>query len=153
MLYLVGVNLSILGSIFCDSDDSGDEAVESSKNNEKSPKGKDVVRVTENTQKDTYTLEIKKKIVDSAIEKGPELVAGAIKDAEPKIGIVLVISKAAAEAIKHTGGMAPIPRLLTIGSAALVTAAGTSLGMELGKAAAENIQKGDEIEASKSKLA
>ena len=56
MLYLVGVNLSIFGSIFCDSDDeaaedSDDEAVESYKNNEKSPKEKDVVRVTENKKK------------------------------------------------------------------------------------------------------
>ena len=56
MLYLVGVNLSIFGSIFCDSDDEGaedsdDEGVESSNNNEKSPKEKDVVRVTENTKK------------------------------------------------------------------------------------------------------
>jgi len=64
MLSLVGVNLSIFGSIFCDSDD---EAVESSKNNEKSPKGKDIVRVTENTKNDTYTLEIKRDTVNSAV--------------------------------------------------------------------------------------
>ena len=66
ILYLLGVNLSIFGSIFCDSDDeeaedSDDEAVEIYKNNEKSPKEKDVVRVTENTKNYTYTFEIKKK--------------------------------------------------------------------------------------------
>jgi hypothetical protein len=45
--------------------------------------------------------------------------------------------------------MAPVPRLLTVGSAAFVTAAGTSLGLGLGKAATKNTNKGDEIEASK----
>lgn len=71
MLYLVGVNLSVLVSLFCDSEaaeDSDDEAVESSKNTEKSPKGKDVVQVTENTQ--NYTVEFNKNIVDNALEKG-----------------------------------------------------------------------------------
>lgn len=56
MLYLVGVNISIFGSLFLDSEYSDDEAVESSKNNEESPKEKDVVRVTENTKNDTYTF-------------------------------------------------------------------------------------------------
>src|SRR5882762_9247652 len=153
MLYLVVVDLSIYGSIFCDSEGSDDEAVESSKNNEKSPKGKDVVRVTENTQIDTYTIEINKKIIESAIEKGPELVMEGIKDVGPKLGIAAAAGKAATEAIKHTGGMAPLPRLIAVGSAAFVTAAGTTIGMGLGKAAIENTNKGAEIEASKSKLA
>jgi hypothetical protein len=156
------VNLSIFGSIFCDSDDeaeedsddeaaedSDDEAVEIYKNNEKSPKEKDVVRVTENTKNYTYTFEINKKIVDSAIEKAPEIVVEGLKDVAPKLGVAAAAGKAAAEAIKHTVGMAPLPRLLTVGSAAFVTAAGTSLGLELGKAATENKQKGAEIVASK----
>jgi hypothetical protein len=143
MLYLVGLDLSILGTIYCSSGDedeevSGEEAVESSKNKEKSPKEKDVVRVTENTQ--NYTFEINKKIVDSAIEKGPELVVEGIKEVAPKLGVAAAAGKATAEAIKHTGGMAPVPRLLTVGGAAFATAAGTTLGMELGKAATENKQ-------------
>jgi hypothetical protein len=156
MLYLVEVNLSIFGSIFCDSDDeaaedSDDEAVESSKNNEKSPKEKDedVVRVTENTQKDTYSLEIAKKVVDSAIEKGPELVVEGIKEVAPQLGIAAAAGKVAAETIKQTGGMAPVPRILTVGSAAFVTAVGTSVGLAIGKAATRNTEKGAEIEASK----
>ena len=153
MLYLVGVNPSIFGSIFCDSEDSDNEDVESSKNNDESPKEKDVVKVTENTKKDTYTLEIDKKIVDNAIEKGPELAAEAIKEVAPQIGIAAASGKVAAETFKHTAGMAPVPRLLTVGGAALVTAVGTSVGLGLGKAATENIQKRTDIEASKSKLA
>jgi hypothetical protein len=149
------VNLPIFDSIFCDSDDeseedSDDEAVESSKNNEKSPKEKVVVRVTENTKNDTYAFEISKKIVDSAIEKGPGLVVEGIKDVAPQIGIAAAAGKVAAETIKHTSGMAPVARLAAIGSAAIVTAAGTSLGLELGKAVANNIKKETEIEASKS---
>ena len=72
-----------------------------------------------------------------------------LKDVAPKLGVAAAAGKAATEAIKHTGGMAPVPRLLDIGSAAFVTAAGTSLGLELGKAATENKGKGAEIEASK----
>jgi len=72
-----------------------------------------------------------------------------IKDVAPKLGVAAAAEKAAAEAIQHTGGMSPVPRLLTVGSAAFVTAAGTSLGLELGKSVTENKQKGAEIEASK----
>ena len=45
--------------------------------------------------------------------------------------------------------MAPVPRLLTVGGAAFAIAAGTTLGMELGKVATENKQKGADIEAPK----
>lgn len=41
--------------------------VESSNNNVKSPKETDVLRVAENPKKDTYSIEVKKKIVDSAL--------------------------------------------------------------------------------------
>ena len=126
-------------------------------------------------------VEVNKKIVESALEKGPELVMVGIKEVAPKLGFAAAAAKVAVETVKHTGGLSSLPplqlpmpvfhttslafesranggsirqmRLLTIGSAALVTAAGTSLGMELGKVAEENTKKGDEIEASKSKLA
>ena len=98
-------------------------------------------------------MEFNKKIFDSAVEKGPEIIVEGIKDVAPKLGAAAAAGKAAAETIKHTGGMSPIPRLLTVGSAAFVTAAGTSLGLGLGKAVTENTQKGAEIETSKSKLA
>jgi len=152
LLYSVGVNLYISSTIFCDSGDSDNESVETSKNNNKSPKEEEVLRVTEDT-KNTYSIELNTKIVDSALEKGPEIVAEGIKDIAPKLGVAAAAGKAAAETIKHTAGMPMFPRLLAVGSSALVTAAGTSLGMELGKAAAENMTKGAEIEASKSKLA
>ena len=143
MLYLVVVNFSIIGSIFCDSDDEGDSVV-SSTNNEKSSKETDVVRVTENKKNDSFTIEVNKKIVESAIEKGPEIVVDGIKDVAPKLGIAAAAGKVAAETVKQTAGMAPVPRLLVVGAAALITATGTSLGIELGKAASENITKRDE---------
>ena len=156
MLYLVGVNISNLGSIFCDSDDEagGDSDTENDENSNKSKKEKDegtvdskdedvessnnkekdVVRVTENTKNDTYSFEINKKIVDNAIDKGPEIVMEGIKDVAPKLGVAAAAGKAASEAIKHTGGMSPLPRALSVGGAALVTAVGTTVGLELGKA-------------------
>jgi hypothetical protein len=51
-----------------------------------------------------------------------------IKDVAPKLGVAAAAGKAAGEAIKQTGGMAPLPILLTVGSAALVKYAGTAAG-------------------------
>jgi hypothetical protein len=148
MLYLVGGNLSIFDTIFCDGTDSEDESY-SSKNNEESPKEKDVARVTENKNNDTYTFEINKKIVDSALNKGPELIMDGIKDVAPKLGVTAAAGKAAVEVLKQTTGMPVLPRALTVGTVALATAVGTSLGIELAKAVTENKHKKGEIETSK----
>jgi len=51
-----------------------------------------------------------------------------IKDVAPKIGIAGEGEKAAAEAIKHTGGMAAVPILIIVGSIAASTAGGTMIG-------------------------
>jgi hypothetical protein len=148
LLYLVGVNISIFGSIFCDSD--VEEAVETYKNNEKISKGKDVARITESTKNETYTLEVNKKVVERAIEKGPELVVVGIKEVAPKLELAAAAGETAEETIKQTKGMTGFHKLLANGGAAFVTAVGTSLGLSLGTAATEN-KKGAEIEASKAK--
>ena len=135
-----------MGTLFCDTD--YEVEIETSKNNEE----KDVARVTENNKNDTYTLEMNKKIVDSALEKGPEIVADCIKDVAPNLGIAAASGKAAAETMKQTAGMAPVPRLLVVGGAAFVTAVGTSVGLELGKVVSKNMRNSDEIDASKPKL-
>jgi len=119
----------------------------------KTPKEKEVGRVVANTEEDKYVVEVNKEVLDKVIEKGPEIIAEAIKEVGPQLGIAAAAGKAAAETIKHTGGMSPLPRLAAVGGAALVTAAGTSIGLGLGKAVMENKQKGFEIETSKSKLA
>jgi hypothetical protein len=140
LLYLVGGNSSIFDPIYCDeTDNSKAVAVESSNNNDNSPK--DVARVTENTKKDTYTIEINKQIVDKALEKGPGIVVDGIKDVAPKIGVAAASGKAASEAVKHTVGMPIIPRAFVVGSVAFATAVGTAVGIELTKATSENAYK------------
>jgi len=47
----------------------------------------------------------------------------AIKDGAPKIGVAAAAEKAEkanAEAVKHTNGMAPLPRLAVVGSTAVL---------------------------------
>ena len=143
LIFFVVGNLSIFDPIFCGESEDG-----SSNNNEKSPKEKDVARVSENTQNDTYTVEVKKKIVDVALEKGAEIIAEGIKEVVPKLGVASAAGSAAKAAVKHTTGMAPLPRAIVVGSVTLATAAGTSIGIELGKAVTENTQKKGEIAAS-----
>jgi hypothetical protein len=147
LLYVLGVNVSIFGTIFCDSPDSDDEAVESSNNNDKHPKEKDVLLVTEEEEKITVTID--KKTVENAIEKGPDLILEGIKDVGPQIGVAAAAGKAAAETVKHTIGMHPLPRAITVGSVAFATAAGTALGIKLGKAATANKETEAEIATPK----
>jgi hypothetical protein len=76
-----------------------------------------------------------------------------IKDVAPKLGVAAAAGKVAAEAFKHTSGMALLARLAVVGSAAAVTAGGTMIGLELGKQAIENTnKKTDEIATYKPKL-
>src|SRR6202789_2904798 len=136
------MDISILDTIIVYASSSADDEVA------ESFKNKDVARVSANTE--NYTFEINKKVIESALEKGPELVLEGIKEVAPKLGIAAAAGKAAAEAVKQTSGVAPRPRLLAIGGAAFATATGTSLGLELGKTAAENTKKGSDLVASKS---
>lgn len=48
----------------------------------------------------------------------------------PNLGIGAAVGKAAGEAFKHTGGMAPVPRIAVVGTTALATAAGTKIGLD-----------------------
>lgn len=96
-------------------------------------------------------MKVSKKVVDSALEKGPEIMMEGVKDVAPKLGVAAAAGKVAAEAFKHTSGMAPIPRIAVVGGAVSSNEGSTSIGLELGKRASEN-KKAAEIEASKSKL-
>jgi hypothetical protein len=75
------------------------------------------------------------------LERGKELFMAGVKDIAPNLGIGAAAGKAAAEAFKHTGSMAPAPRIAVVGATALATAAGTKIGIELGKVAMENKNK------------
>jgi hypothetical protein len=74
------------------------------------------------------------------VEKGTDLAKEVILDNAPNLGIGAAVGKVAAEAFKHTGGMAPVPRIAVVGTTALATAAGTKIGLDplRGKALMEN---------------
>jgi hypothetical protein len=66
-----------------------------------------------------------------------------VKDLGPNLGIGAAVGKIGSEVIKNTAGMAPAPapRMAMVGTSALVMAAGTKIGIELGKALIENKKK------------
>jgi len=113
---------------------------------------KDVANITSNIDDkndEYYNFKIKKDIFDNAMERGKDLVVAASKDIVPNLGIGAAAGKAAAEAFKHTSGMPTVPRIAVVGSTALVTAAGTKVGLELGKYAMDNTKIDNKIEVSK----
>ena len=88
-------------------------------------------------------------IFDNAMERGKDLVVAGSKDIAPNLGIGAAAGKATAEAFKHTSGMPTVPRIAVVGSTVLATAAGTKVGLELGKHAMDNTKKDNKIEVSK----
>jgi drug/metabolite transporter superfamily protein YnfA len=118
---------------------------------------KDVAQITSNIDDkndEYYNFKIKKDIFDNAMERSKDIVVEGAKNIGPSLGISAAAGKAAAEAFKHTSGMAIVPRILVAGSTALATAVGTKIGLELGKAATENktkILRGNVIDGSKLK--
>lgn len=133
--------LNIL-QVFCDSDD---EEVGEGEN----PKGKDQLQVTSNTddnkKDDSYLSKESKKVLESTLEKGHEIIMEGIKHVAPQLGVTAAAGKAAVEVIKQTSGMAPAPRALAVGTVAAATAAGTMIGIGLFKDRATNTEKTDEI--------
>jgi len=51
-----------------------------------------------------------------------------VKDVAPKLGVAPAAGKAAAEALKHTPGMAPLPRLAIVRAKEATKAGGTMIG-------------------------
>jgi hypothetical protein len=99
--------------------------------------------------KNIIVLKLKKDVLDNALEKGKKLLMVGATDIAPNLSIGAAVGKVAAEALKHTGGIPAVPRIALVKSTALVTAAGTKIGIELGKVSMENKKIENEIEASK----
>lgn len=140
-------DISLLDTIYAS--DGSENKVE---NNYGVNNNKDVAHITSNIDDkndEYYNFKIKKDIFDNSMERGKDLVVAGSKDIAPNLGIGTAAGKAAAEVLKHTSGMAIVPRIAVVGSTALATAAGTKIGIELGKAAMENKKKENEIEVSK----
>nr|YP_009504990.1 hypothetical protein [Lyophyllum shimeji]AWW14109.1 hypothetical protein [Lyophyllum shimeji] len=146
ILYLLDIN--IFGTVFADNDDEipATDKV-SDKNN------KDLIHVTTNEvdTKEFYSVTMSKKVVDTVVDKGVDLIGTTLKDVAPNLGVGFVVGKVATEAFKSTAGMAPVPRVLMVSGVAPSTAVATTIGMGLGKAVAANIKIGNQL-ASTSEL-
>lgn len=130
-------DISIFNTIFCDSDDEGDEITKASSTLVE----KDVVIVKSNIDENNeeyYSFKIKKSLVDRTLEKGSEILKAGLNSFSPEVGIGVVAGKAVSEAFKHTTGMAPLPRIAAVGATVLATTAATKIGMEAVKAITGN---------------
>jgi hypothetical protein len=88
--------------------------------------------------KNIIVLKLKKDVLENALEKGKNLLIVGATDIAPNLSISAAVGKVAAEALKHTGGIPAVSRIALVRSTALVTAAGTKIGIELGKVSMEN---------------
>lgn len=136
------LDVSNFSTLFCDGDsddeysNSGNTSSEKSVNNNKNEEEslKDIARITTNkddTNAEYYNFKFKKDIVDNIVEKGKNFTVGVVTDIAPNLGIGAAVGKVASEVFRHTGGMAPVPRVAMVGSTALVTAAGSKIGLEV----------------------
>jgi hypothetical protein len=134
-------DVSIINKVFCDSDSESEDVnnkEEIIKNEEESLKNKEVARVTSNIvtkNEEYYSFKVNKDVLDNALDKCTELVKGGVSDIAPNYVLGAAAGKGASAAFKHTGGMAPAARIVTVGATALATAAGSKIGKELGKVA------------------
>jgi hypothetical protein len=155
------LDVSNFPTLFCDGD-SDDEYSNSgntssvnseNKNNNEEESLQDIARITTNkdeTNAEYYNFKFKKDIVDNIVEKGKNLTVGVVTDIAPNLGIGAAVGKVASEVFRHTGGMAPVPRVAMVGSTALATAAGTKIGIELGRALMVNKNMENNISSSPS---
>ena len=115
-------------------------------------KNKDVASVTSNIDgknEEYYSFKVKKDIFENVLEKGKEVNMVGVKDVGLNLGVAALAGKAAAEAFKHTSGMAYAPRIVKVGATTLATPLGTKVGIEQGKVAMENKEMKNEIDVSK----
>jgi len=151
ILALIGIicylfDVSIINTVFCDSDDDINNEVNKTKTNNNS-NNNDIVRVTSNTDdknEEYINIKIKKDLVENVMKNGKDLLAEGGKiglNNIGNIGLGAAAGKAAVEVFKQTPGMAPAPRLALMGSTTLVTAFGTKLGLELAKSSIDNFKK------------
>ena len=156
ILYLFDV--SIIASVFCSEiseDEMGPNGLgqENQFGENNNNKNKDVVQITSNINdknEEYYSFKIKKDLIDKVVEKGKDLLVVGVTDTlgSPNLGIGAAVGKVASETFKHTSGMAPLARIAMVGSTAIATAAGTKIGIDLGKALIENKKIENEIDSN-----
>lgn len=114
-------------------------------------KGKEVVGISEDVNEENeevYKFSIKKNIVDKALNSISDFGRDAMDKIVPNLGAGAAAGKVASQVFKSTAGTPPLQRLAVTGGSALVTAAGTVAGLQLGMSFAKNALVTEEIKKS-----
>ena len=144
------LDISIFSKIHCDPTDVEiDNTAASTTNNAASTTNnaasstKDVARVSTSTEageEEYYTIKVKKGIVDQVLDKGKEVIVSIFSEVAPELGVGAAAGKAAAETIKQTTTMRPLPRLGMIAGNTFAAAASTKMAIQLLPAREKNSQ-------------
>lgn len=132
-------NISIIYKIWCDHDD----------NNNDSTSKTDNIILKSDQDGEVYHLKIKKSTVDKitdAVVTGGKTLMGTIA---PNIGAGAAAGASASAMVKMTAGIPPLQRSAIVGGTAAITAAGTVVGIEAGKAISKNINISDALKNSR----
>ena len=144
------LNLPILNTLFCDSDDEDDDAEEiyttdeeDNRNSLKKPsdKGKSIAQVsthTDDKSNEYINVRVSKEVWDSSVAAIKGGAVEVIKDIAPQLGVAAAAGKAAVETIKHTNGMPIGPRAATVFATTTATAVATGLAINVTKESSRN---------------
>lgn len=155
------ITLVFSSTVFCSSGVEGGCALEINNqsnvesnivNNEN--KGKDIVNVNVQSEaytknKNYYTFQADKKIVDKTVEAIGEASKMVVQQIAPNIGAGSAAGAAAAAMVKATSGLPPVQRIGLIGATALITATSAKIGLDIGTKLTQNSNIVSQIKNSK----
>ena len=164
IINILGFPLSDI--IYCEGgdeeDDDGDEVV----GNNKQSKGKEIVRVSTKSRDevdlldvkdvvvdkgDYYNIKVNKKTLENISDNTVKLSKFLAENYGPGLAAGLLSGKVAGAALKHYGGMGPLPRIAFTAGAAATTVTATGLSMQATGLIKENKNTNLKIDIVKSK--
>jgi len=149
LLYILKL-FNLIPNIYCSGGDSGLPNVIDSSGSIGETSGsvgdngvKDIVKVTSDSNnpdnEEFYNFKLSKRLVDNSLQNVADASTMLVDKIVPNLGVGAAAGSAASAAVKYTTGMAPVQRLATIGATAVVTAAGTIVGLDAASAISKNI--------------
>lgn len=152
-------SIQILSEVHCDSDGPDDDSYtnntgiesqnSSSREAESSGDSDNVILKSEKNDNDeVYHFKIKKSTVDKIVDTAQSLSGVFASTVVPNIGAAAAAGTVGASVVKTTVGMPPLQRGVLIGGASAITAAGTVLGIDVGKSISKNLDLSESIKNS-----
>ncbi len=149
LLYILKL-FHLIPNIYCSSGESGLPNITDSSGSIEETNGnvgdngvKDVVKITLNSKnpdnEEFYNFKLSKRLVDNSLKNVADASTMLLDKIAPNLGVGAAAGSATSAAVKYTTGMAPVQRLAAIGATAVVTAAGTKVGLNAASAISKNI--------------